>query len=319
MTPPTKIYKSPGAIRQAFDRKYRDDPARALVIVMQRFAARVCQEIESAVVKGGLGLELRLDTPRTTEDADIIIAGSHDLEARLEAAGQIDLGEFLKFRVRQDSGAEFVVPGMPYPGKRYIIQALFADGSPPWPGNVYRKFTLEVSVRTPAGHDLIHSELEGFPQARSAPIRVYSLHWQIAEKVHAYTDPRHRDTANHDLMRPRDLLDLCRCAVAATPHAKVESSALRSALQHTFATRKAKADVELQDLPIRLPTMPDAWVRAFDQHIRQAALPWATPAIAHAVAGKFLNPILDDSALGAWDPATQLWVAAQPQSTISTS
>jgi hypothetical protein len=115
------------------------------------------------------------------------------------------------------------------------------------------------------------------------------------------------------------LLDLCRCAIAVTPHAKVESSALRSALQHTFATRKAAADVELQDLPTRLPMMPEAWVHAFDQQIRQASLPRATPAIAHAVAGKFLNPILDDSALGSWDPATQLWAAAQPQSTISTS
>lgn len=319
MTPPTKTYKSPGAIRQAFDRKYRDNPARALVIVMQRFAARVCQQIESAVVKGGLGLELRLDTPRTTEDADIIIAGSHDLEARLEAAGQIDLGEFLKFRVRQDSGAQFVVPGMPYPGKRYIIQALFADGSPPWSGSVYRKFTLEVSVRTPAGHDLIRDELADFPQAQPALIRVYSLHWQIAEKVHAYTDPRHTGADNKHLMRPRDLLDLCRCAVAVTPHAKVESSALRSALQQTFAARKAAADVELQDLPAQLPMMPDAWARAFDQQVKQASLAWTTPAIAHAVAGKFLDPILDGSAIGMWDPATQMWAADQPQATISTS
>jgi hypothetical protein len=318
MTSPTKTHKNPGAIRRAFDQMDRHDPGRALVLVMQRFVARVCQEIEGAVVKGGLGLELRLDTPRTTEDADIIIAGSQDLGTRLEAAGKLDLGEFLKFNVRPAKVERFTSPGMPYPGSRYIIQAKFADGLPPWPGDVYRKFTLEVSVRKPAGFDLIVSELAGFPQAQSAPIRVYSLHWQIAEKVHAYTDPRHREAANKDLMRPRDLLDLCRCAVAVTPHAKVESSALRAALQQTFAIRKAATDIVLQDLPAQLPTMPTAWLGAFDQQVTHASLPWKTSANAHALAAKFLDPILDGTATGTWDPAARVW-AAQPQSTISTS
>jgi hypothetical protein len=56
---------------------------------MQRFVARVCQQIDSAVFKGGLGLELRLDVPRTTKDADIIISGSHDLDQHLTAAGKL--------------------------------------------------------------------------------------------------------------------------------------------------------------------------------------------------------------------------------------
>lgn len=95
---PPKTYASPGAFKAAFDRRFRDDP-RARIIIMERFAARVCHEMDGAVIKGGLGLELRLETPRATKDADIIISGSADLEACLTRAGQIDFGDFLKFAV----------------------------------------------------------------------------------------------------------------------------------------------------------------------------------------------------------------------------
>src|SRR5690606_14461016 len=72
---PPKTSASPAAFKAAFDRRFRDDP-RARIIIMERFAARVCHEMDGAVIKGGLGLELRLETPRATKDADIIISGS---------------------------------------------------------------------------------------------------------------------------------------------------------------------------------------------------------------------------------------------------
>lgn len=115
MTKPLKP-DTPHRIELQFRKRHRADPARELVLVMQRFAARVCQIFPQAVVKGGLGLELRLDTPRTTKDADIM------------------------------------VPGMPYPAKRYLIQAFFTDADPRSLADkhVYRKFRLEVSIREAA-------------------------------------------------------------------------------------------------------------------------------------------------------------------------
>lgn len=127
-----KPYKSPRAFKNDFNRRHGAEPDRALVLLMQRFVARVCRAIDNTVVKGGLGLEIRLNTPRTTKDVDLIISGSHDLDARLKSAGMIDMGDFLRFAVRPEKKAEqFVVAGMEYHARRYTVQVYFADHIPP--------------------------------------------------------------------------------------------------------------------------------------------------------------------------------------------
>lgn len=215
----------------------------------------------------------------------------------------------MRFNVSLDKrDPTFTVPGMPYPARRFTIQAFFLDRKPLPSDRPYRKFTLEVSIRNPASSDEFTSTWEGFDQIRPAVIRVYSLSWQIAEKVHAYTDPRHRDASNPDMWRPRDLLDICRCAVADVPAAKIDSTALRFALEETFAKRKVAAqDVTLHDLPIQLPLLPIAWEAEFGKQVTQASLPWPTSTIAHALASRFLDPVLAGTATGAWQPATKTW------------
>lgn len=108
MTKPPKP-DNPHRIKVKFRQRYGGDPAHELVLVMQRFVARVCHEFPNAVAKGGLGLELRFGMRRSTKDADVIITGSHDLDARLERAGLLDLGDFMKFKVSQaEDSSEFV-------------------------------------------------------------------------------------------------------------------------------------------------------------------------------------------------------------------
>lgn len=310
-TEPFKQYRSPRALEDAFHAKFRDRPDRMLVVIMQRFAARVCHVIESAVVKGGLGLDMRLDTPRTTKDADIIIAGSRDLGARLAEAGRLELGDFLRYAVAPEArGADIVAPGLLYPGKRYKVQARFASGTGPWSTSPVRSFAAEISIRSPAGFDVFTSDVEEFPQIPAAPVRVYSLHWQLAEKVHAYTDPRHRDSGKRELMRPRDLLDICRCSVAVSSSARIEAGALQDALARTFEQRKLAAlaqQVTLQDLPTRLPSMPTSWEEAFEREVERSPLRWRSSVEAHAVAGRFLDPILAGLATGVWDPSRGCW------------
>jgi hypothetical protein len=310
MTKPPKP-DTPRRIQLQFRKRHGPNPARELVLVMQRFAARVCEVFPKAVVKGGLGLELRLDTPRTTEDVDIIIAAAHDLDTRLIEAGRLDLGDFMRFRISPDKGgAQFVVPGMPYPGKRYLIQSFFTDGDPhALPDKaVYRKFKLEVSIREAADFETVESQWEGFPQVRVVHIRVYSVPWQIAEKVHAYSDPRHRESNNPDMWRPRDLLDICRCAATGISTVRIDAHTLRNALEQTFAKRKAATkDIVLPDLPGRLPPLPIQWEPAFQQQVQQASLPWTTPDAAHRVAAALVDPVLAGTARGTWRPDTQNW------------
>ncbi|MEM9457512.1 MAG: nucleotidyl transferase AbiEii/AbiGii toxin family protein [Myxococcota bacterium] len=300
-------YKSPRALKSAFMRRYQDEPRRQLILLMQRFVARVCLEIDSAVVKGGLGLELRLDVPRTTKDADIIISGSHELDQRLEAAGKIDLGDFLIFRVQPDKSTSiFHAPGMEYHGKRYVVQAFFADGNISPTASPDRKFKVEASIRSAAGYDTIESVWDGFDQISPAEIRIYSLPWQLAEKVHAYTDPRHRESENPDLMRPRDLLDLCRCAVAKSQVAQLQSRELRYALVRTFEHRKSR-DPSLHDLPSTIPPLPADWIASFMEQVRHDDLPWKKPEEAHALAADFMDPVLDGRAAGTWHPEDRVW------------
>jgi hypothetical protein len=305
MTAPPKIYRSPRALSDAFARRTNDDPARGTALLMQRFAARVCEKIEGAVLKGGLGLELRLETLRTTKDADFIVSGSQDLDRRLAEAGLLDLGDFLKFAVRPDKSAStFVVPGMQYAGKRYIVQAYFADRDPLPNQTPVRKFKIEVSIGSAASFDVFSNQWKAFPQVQQADIRVYSIHWQLAEKVHAYTDPRHRDTQMGDRMRPRDLLDFCRCAVSS--NVTMDAVALREALVSTFDRRRA-AEPTLPGLPARLPDFPGNWAEAFAAAVAEASLPWSTPQRAHSVAAQLLDPVLAGTAVGQWHPTLQRW------------
>lgn len=158
----------------------------------------------------------------------------------------------------------------------------------------------------PAGYDTVQSTWEGFDQVPSAEIRIYSLPWQIAEKVHAYTDPHHRDCSNPDLMRPRDLLDPCRCATATTPAARLESHELRNALTRTFEHRRAR-DPSKHHLPSTLPPLPTSWVDGFMRQVEQDALPWKSPEEAHALAARLIDPVLGDQASGTWDSQARVW------------
>lgn len=274
--------------------------------MMERFAARVCQEIDSAVIKGGLGLELRLETPRTTKDADLVVSGSANLEARLKQAGLLDLGDYLRFAVKPNKLPRFKVPGMRYSAERYDVQAYFATGPGPWSGSPYRKFAVEIDIRGHVEFDQLFSEVEGFPQIPRVPIRVLDLHVQIAEKVHAYTDPRHREAGDEKVMRPRDLLDMCRCA--ASERVSFDAARLREALGSVYERRRQAApDANLPDLPRELPTMPQSWERAFKAQAEQSQLPWTDPIVAHRFAAAFINPVLAADARGQWDPAAKRW------------
>jgi hypothetical protein len=315
-----KQYKTPAAFERALNFRIKDE-RRKFVFFMQRFVARVCFHIESAVLKGGLGLEFRLNIPRTTEDADLIISGSQGLAKRLGEAGALDLGDFLRYDIQPDRTPTINAPGLKYPGERYLVRAFFATGPGPgpWPGNPRRKFKVEISIRSPAGFDLFESRLEEFPQVPAASIRIYSLPWQISEKVHAYNDPRHRDATNPKLMRPRDLLDICRIARSNQASIVVEASSLRSSLSQTFERRKALEE-SLPELPTQFPPMPAAWETSFQKELQASPdLPWKTPADAYELASRFLDPVLSGVASGVWDPTKQVWEPSQEKAEPSLS
>jgi hypothetical protein len=184
------------------------------------------------------------------------------------------------------------------------VQAYFADRAPLPSQTPVRKFKIEISIGSVGEFDIFPSQWHAFPQVQPADIRVYSIHWQLAEKVHAYTDPRHRDTQNDDMMRPRDLLDFCRCAVS--PKLSIGAVLLRDALVRTFERRRA-AEPRLPRLPMQLPEFPSRWEPAFAKVVAESALPWRTPQEAHSIAAELLDPVLAGTAVGLWHPDLCRW------------
>jgi hypothetical protein len=144
-----RTYDSPAAFKRAIEDRLKaasasgvDFARRRQLLVFDRFLARMAAVFGDAVMlKGGLVLELRLARARTTKDVDVRLAGSSDdLLARLQAAGLLDLGDFMQFAVVPDPDTpEIVGDGVQYDGYRFRAECRLA-------GKVYGgRFGVDVA------------------------------------------------------------------------------------------------------------------------------------------------------------------------------
>lgn len=296
-----KRYTNPGSFRAAFKKKIVPERYQKL-IVMQRFALRVCRQIPSAVMKGGVALELRLSRVRTTKDIDFVVSGDpRQTLQMLRRAALVDLGDFLSFVVEPDkAGGTIDTPGMHYRGSRFVIRATFGGRSTP----DYR-FKLEVVYDKARGFDLLPCSMPEFPQTEAGDLRIYPIPLQIAEKVHAYTDPNIRDDPKH--ARYRDLIDIGLLA----GRCPVKGSILVEDLRTTFERRKQSArrhGFELHDLPPSLPPPPEPWGKLYATYTIKENLPWGSLGDLFTQAQAFLNPVLAyEVESGVWNPEHQEW------------
>ncbi len=130
----TNRYSSPEAFKSALEQRLRnlaERDGRDLVrlrqlVVFDRFLARVFRQFgESMVLKGGLALETRLRKARTTRDVDLRVASSTDLLQLLQAAGRLDLHDFLVFEVATDQHYPAIeAEGLLYGGRPTLIELL---------------------------------------------------------------------------------------------------------------------------------------------------------------------------------------------------
>ena len=74
------------------------------LVIYERFLTRVFQSFgDDAVLKGGVVLELRLESARATKDIDLNLKGQPEsILERLQAAGRLDLNDFLSFEITLD-------------------------------------------------------------------------------------------------------------------------------------------------------------------------------------------------------------------------
>lgn len=262
-------------------------------LIFERFLVRTFEVLgESVLLKGGVVLELRLTRCRATQDVDLRCMGNPSpLLEQLQKAGRLNMGDFLSFDVKlHPRGGLIEGDGIIYEGRRFQAQA-YLDGK------VYGRLfgvdagfgdALAGTPDTLEGSGLL--AFVGIPPAR---LRAYPRETHIAEKLHAYTVPRHRQNS-----RIKDLPDLALLGQTGP----FDRDTLRAALQSTFDFRGTHL------LPTALPVPPASWAGRYEEQMAQPfKLPWPTLTVVHQAASAFLDPVLGGTAGPTWDPHRWAW------------
>jgi hypothetical protein len=260
-------------------------------LIFDRFLVRVFAVLgESVLLKGGVVLELRLSRARATKDVDLRCTGNPEaLLEQLQAAGRHAQEEPLVFEVSiGPDGDTLQGEGIAYEGRRFRVQTRL-DGRPYGePFGVDAAFG-DVLVGTP---EVIESSdflsFAGIPRSR---LRIYPRETHVAEKLHAYSLPRHRENS-----RVKDLPDLALLAQTGT----FDRGLLRTALDKTFSLRGS------HPLPSALPPPPVSWAPVYERMARTDGLPWARLADVHRAASAFLDPVLGNGG-ETWSPDRWAW------------
>ena len=150
------------------------------------------------VVKGGSALELRYESQaRATRDIDLEFAGTLD-EIHRTLAACIDAG-WSGFSGRVLDPQPLSIPWGSVTGQRLTVRLTYLD-------RPFANIPLEIVTRTSPEVEYVHSlRLDPVGLPSPDPIPCLSLPYQVAEKLHACTDPLDGERAND---RISDLMDL---------------------------------------------------------------------------------------------------------------
>jgi hypothetical protein len=262
--------------------------------VFDRFLARVAAVLgDTATLKGGLVLELRLARARATQDIDLRLVGAPaTVIESLRAVARLDLGDFMTFEVvPDDAHPEIQAAGVTHDGLRFRGECRIA-------GKIYgQRFGIDIGFADPLIGEpevVIADDVLCFAGIAPPELRVYPVETHVAEKLHAYTVPRARPNS-----RVKDLPDL---ALLGTVR-PVDARLLRAALEQTFGFRTT------HDLPPRLPEPSESWRVPYAALAEQDALAWMTLDEVTAAARAFLDPVLAGQVDAIWEPAAWAWRA----------
>lgn len=289
-------YNSPEAARRAVIDKLRAEAATSawrLGDLQRQYAydqlvERLYRLDEAWVIKGATALLARKVSVRHTVDIDLYRAGAIDeVERRLREAADLDIDDWMRFEI--GPAVKVIASG----AQACRVKARSFIGTKLWAA-----FQIDIV----ADGVLITGSADSAPPLTEVHItdrqrmtwRVYPLVDHVADKVCAILE-RHTD---HPSTRFKDLIDV----VAISRHATVKADRQQQAM----ATEAARRNLEL-------PTtfdVPDhrLWERGYRAEARRTVgLDAITLEMALTAVRPFLNPVLDGTATGTWDPNTQTW------------
>ncbi|MGH2961478.1 MAG: nucleotidyl transferase AbiEii/AbiGii toxin family protein [Solirubrobacterales bacterium] len=291
-------YDSPAAFRRALTDKLKNatKDSRWTLQHLQRQMAydRLLERLylvdDGWIVKGAAALLARDLGVRATIDIDVFRnIASETAERELRDAAGKDIGDWFRFEVGPPQAVRDGASGRRLPIKAYIGTTAWAEFRGDLAGS-------EVTMtgdpeKVPALARVV------MPDVEQHGYRAYPLVDHIADKVAATFD-RYGETEAPST-RYKDLVDLVAIVTGASVKAQPQKAALASEAKRRGITLPPRFDVPAREL----------WGRGYAAEAGRSLLPLArTLDEALAIVRPFLDPFLDGTAVGRWDPKQGRWV-----------
>jgi len=291
-------YATPAAFRRALTDRLKvlaGESRWSLTQLQRQFAYdRLLERLyimdEGWIVKGAVALLARDLGVRASIDIDIYRAKAADeAEADLRAAAAAELSDWFRFEIGPRRSAADGAAAVRVPVTAYV-------GTTPWArfhvdlvGSDLRMVGQPDAVSALANIDI--------PDAPQRGYRAYPLTDHVADKIAAIIE--RYGPGDRPSTRFRDLVDL----VAIVRGVPVDARALATAL-------RSEADRRGITLP-RAFDVPDRglWESGYAKEANRSLLEGAqTLDDALAVVRPFVDPLLDETASGTWDPERIRWI-----------
>lgn len=287
-------YASPGAFRRALTDRLKNLasdgpwtlPQLQRQIAYDRLLERLYLVDDRWIVKGAAALLARQLGARSTIDIDLYRAQEQrTAETDLRAAATRDLGDWFRFEL--GAGQPFD-SGTRLPIKAFVGQTLWVAFHVDLAASELRMTGEPDRVPPLARIEMPDVEQHGY--------RAYPLVDHVADKVVA-TFQRY---GQHLLpsTRFKDLIDLVSIARGASLPADAQRAALVSEAERRAVTLPSHFEVPDRSL----------WQPGYAAEARRSIVP-LPPTLDDALAAvrPFLDPLLDGTASGTWQPGTLLW------------
>jgi hypothetical protein len=294
-----RAYGTPAAFRRALTDRLRGIAASSrweLAQLQRQFAydrllERLYAVDDGWVVKGAVALIARDLAVRETVDVDVHRDASREvIEADIRRAASEDIGDWFRFDVGPARAVADQAQGIRFRITAYIGDSIWAEFNLDIVGSGTRMTGAVEDVPALAGVTIPDVEQHGY--------WAYPLVDHIADKVAAMAERYGK--GRYPSTRYKDLVDL----VAIVRGATVDAEAMKTALTSEAERRRIALPA-----PFEIPDR-SMWEIGYGWEARRSLLPVArTLQEALSLLGSFVDPIIDGSAGGVWDPKAQKWVA----------
>jgi len=254
-----------------------------------RLLTRLYAIDDSWVLKGAVALLARQVSVRHSTDIDVYRSAERTMvEREMRAAAELDLGDWFRFDIGVGETLTGGTGGMRYPVTAWVGATQWATFHIDLVGTGVRMTGVPDHVPPVAGISVPGIEQPGY--------QAYPLVDHIADKVAAILEP-HGD--GRPSTRFRDLIDLVALVVSVRVRASEQRVAVLSEIE-----RRGLQPPERFTVPDR-GLWEDGFARAARRAVESSA---ATLDEALAIVRPFIDPVLDGTAVGAWDPEAGEWV-----------